>query len=85
LDDIFLSAEIGESKRLCISSISHRTYRVAVGSGLGGDRGYFIFETDESCPGAGINVLAKVTSYEAAMRLFEFIAMGANVQAARCA
>jgi hypothetical protein len=83
LDDVFLCAEIGDSRRLCISSISHRTYRIAVGSGLGGDRGYFIFETDESCPDAGIDVLAKATSYEAAMRLFDMIALGAkNARAA---
>jgi hypothetical protein len=78
LDDIFLSADMGDSKRLHISSISHRTYRLAVGSGLGGDRGYFIFETDESIPDAGINVLAKVASYEAGMRLFELLALGAR-------
>ena len=74
MDDIFLSTELGESKHLCISSISHRTYRIAVGSGLGGDRGYFIFETDESRPDAGINVLAKAASYEAAMKLYEYLA-----------
>ena len=54
-----------------------------MGSGLGGDRGYFIFETDESQPGAGINVLAKAASYEAAIQLFDYLC-GGSVQAARC-
>jgi hypothetical protein len=82
LDDIFLSAEIGNSRRLCVSSISHRTYRITVGSGLGGDRGYFIFETDESRPDAGINVLAKAASYDAAIQLFEFLIGAPRARAA---
>jgi hypothetical protein len=82
MEDIFLSTEIGNSKRICISSISHKTYRSCVGSGLGGDMGYFVYETDDSCPDAGISVLAKAASFDAAMRLFEFIVGGGRAATA---
>ena len=77
MEDLFLSADIGDSKRLCVSSISRQTYRNAVGSGLGGDRGYFVFEEDASQSTGMITVLAKASSWEAAVRLFDVIS-GSN-------
>ncbi|WP_156405387.1 hypothetical protein [Sphingomonas sp. Root710] len=73
MEDLFLSADIGDSRRVCVSSISRQTYKHAVGSGLGGDRGYFVFEMDESQPGNTAVVLAKAPSWEAAVRLFDMI------------
>jgi hypothetical protein len=73
MEDFFLSAEIGDSRRLCVSSISRQTYRHSVGSGLGGDRGYFVYETDDACAQNGITVLAKASSIDAALRLFDVL------------
>jgi hypothetical protein len=76
MEDLFLSADIGDSRRVCVSSISRQTYRSSVGSGLGGDRGYFVFEEDDSRPGEMVTVLAKASSYDAAIRLFDVISKG---------
>jgi hypothetical protein len=38
---------------------------------LGGEYGYFIYEVDSSRPDAGIEVIGKAASMEAALRIFE--------------
>ncbi|RYE98555.1 MAG: hypothetical protein EOO77_37030 [Oxalobacteraceae bacterium] len=82
MEDLFLSADIGDSKRVWLSPISRRTYRDSVGSGLGGDRGYFVLEED-MCPAtASVTVLAKASSYDAAIRLFEMLTAGSRTVAA---
>lgn len=81
MEDLFLSAEIGDSKRVCLSAISRQTYRESVGSGLGGDRGYFVIEEDSSQAATSVTVLAKASSYDAALRLFEVLTRGARAAA----
>jgi len=48
------------------------TYRQAA-KGLGGEYGYFVYEIDSRFPNAGIDVIAKAASLEAALRLFDII------------
>lgn len=74
MEDIFLSASVDGRRTICLSPLSYRSYRDAGGKGLGGDYGYFIYEIDEGCPGAGIEVIAKAKSADAALRLYEMIA-----------
>jgi hypothetical protein len=45
---------------------------------LGDDTGYFIYEYDAGQPSAGIEILAKAVSYEAAVRLVD-IYIGATI------
>lgn len=70
---MFLSTPVDGNKTLCVSPLSARTYRESGGSGLGGDYGYFIYEMDSDRPNAGIEVIAKAASVEAALRLYELL------------
>jgi len=72
MDDVFLSARIGDKRSVCISPLPAKTYK-EIGKGLGGEFGYFIYEIDDSCPTAGINLIGKAASIDAALRLFELI------------
>lgn len=74
MDDVFLTAKLGDSRTLCISPLPKQTYNEAGGKGLGGEYGYFVYEVDTSLPSLGIEVIAKAASKEAALRLFEIIA-----------
>jgi hypothetical protein len=73
MEDIFLSATVDHRRTICLSPLSYRSYRDAGGKGLGGDYGYFIYEIDEDHPAAGIEVIAKAKSADAALRLYEMI------------
>lgn len=69
-DDLFLIERIGKNKALCLSTLARSTVDEADAGHLGGDRGYFIYEVDET-KSDGIVVLAKAASVEAAHRLIE--------------
>lgn len=69
-DDLFLIERIGKNRTLCISTLARSTVNDAEAAHLGGDRGYFIYEVDES-KSEGVIVLAKAASVEAAYRLIE--------------
>jgi hypothetical protein len=73
MDDLNLTVRLGESLTLCIAPLPARTYKEAQAKGLGGEFGYFIFEVDESCPDAGISVIGKAASADAALRLFDLL------------
>lgn len=73
MDDVFLTAQIDGRRTLCISPLPAKTYREAGGKGLGGEFGYFVYEVDNQTPSVGLEVIAKVASKEAAIRLFEII------------
>jgi hypothetical protein len=81
MEDIFLSATIDEHRELCISPIPFDSYRTAGGKGLGGEYGYFIYETDRRHPGAGIEIIGKAASVEAAERLFNLLVTGTLARA----
>lgn len=70
-DDLFVVERIGNSRSLCMSSLALETVSEAEAGHLGGDRGLFIYEVDDSQPERGIQVLAKAVSLEAAFRLID--------------
>lgn len=73
MDDVFLRARIDDNRFICISPIPRQDYKNSAARGLGGEFGYFVYEVDESLPDAGIDVIGKAASLEAALRLFEII------------
>jgi hypothetical protein len=73
MDDVFLTARIDDTRSVCISPLPAKTYKEAGGKGLGGEYGYFIYEIDNANPGIGIEVIGKVASIDAAIRIFEII------------
>jgi hypothetical protein len=73
MDDVFLTARINDSRSICISPLPAKTYREAGGKGLGGEFGYFIYEVDSTHPNAGVEVIGKAASIDAALRLFDLI------------
>lgn len=70
-DDLFLIERLGNRRSLCLSTLARETVTESGASHLGGDRGFFIYEVDDSQPGGGIQILAKATSLEAAFRLVD--------------
>jgi hypothetical protein len=73
MDDVFLTARIDDTRSVCISPLPAKTYKEAGGKGLGGEYGYFIYEIDDANPNIGIEVIGKVASIDAALRIFEII------------
>lgn len=71
MENLSLSAILGDGREICISPISRETFEQSELDALGDDCGYFLYEVDASRPSAGIEVLAKVASYEAALRLVD--------------
>lgn len=82
MEDIFLSVEIDEDTLLCVSPLSAKTYRESGGKGLGGDRGYFLYEVDLSRQNSGISIIAKASGAEEAEQLFALVANGRSRRAA---
>lgn len=80
MEDIFLSTEVG-TRTLCLSPLPARSYRAAGGRGLGGDVGYFLYEYETEAPDAGIEIIAKAASAEAAFRLFDILSNPRSVAA----
>ena len=70
-DDLFVVERLSNSRSLCMSSLALQTVNESDASHLGGDRGLFIYEVDDSLPARGIEVLAKAVSLEAAFRLID--------------
>lgn len=73
MEDLFLQARIDNHRSICISPLPVKTYKETGASGLGGQFGYFIYEIDASRDEAGIEVIGKAASIEAALRLYEII------------
>lgn len=82
MEDMFLSATLSQSRMICVSPLSAKLYRESGGRGLGGDFGYFVYETDPTKPDAGIEVIAKAASADAAVRLFDLLTGGHAVPVA---
>jgi hypothetical protein len=70
-DDLFVVERLGNSRSLCLSTLALQTIVESEASHLGGDRGLFIYEVDDSSTERGIQVLAKAVSLEAAFRLID--------------
>lgn len=73
MEDIYLSATVGDERMVCVSPLSAKAYRESGGKGLGGDFGYFVYEVDLRHPNAGVEIIAKAASPDAATRLFDLL------------
>ena len=73
MEDFYISEKVGHNRLLCVSPLSKRSYREAGVHGLGGHEGYFVYETDCGQPSAGIEIIAKLASFEAALKLLSLI------------
>jgi len=71
MDDLIWRARITPTRCICVSPLSSLTIQESGTDNLGGDSGYFIYEVDEGPQSAGIQVLGKAASEEAAMRLVD--------------
>ena len=72
MEDVILRADVGNGKTIFISPLSARAAREGGGKGLGGDYGYFVYQTNAARPD-DIEIFAKTASSEAALRLFDLI------------
>jgi len=70
-DDLFVVERLDNCRSLCLSTLARETVTESGAAHLGGDRGLFIYEVDESLGPGGVQVLAKAASVEAAMRLID--------------
>lgn len=70
-DDLLILERIDDQRSLCVSALSRKLLAEADVANLGSDRGFFVYEVDDRPTRGGIEILAKVTSMEAALRLFE--------------
>ena len=70
-DDLVVVERLDNCRSLCLSTLARQTVTESEASHLGGDRGLFIYELDESLGTAGVQVLAKAVSLEAALRLID--------------
>jgi hypothetical protein len=70
-DDLFVVERLDNCRSLCLSTLALQTVTESDALHLGGDRGLFIYEIDDSAPLGGIQVLAKAVSLEAAFRLID--------------
>jgi len=70
MDDLTLSAKIGDEYTLYVSPIHLETYKEFVSDdNLGGASGYFVLRSTAR----GLEVLAKAPTFEAASSLFDMI------------
>jgi hypothetical protein len=69
-DDLYVVDRLDQYRSLCISTLARTTVADA-GAAHMGARGYFIYEIDEGPQSAGIQVLAKAASLDAAFRLVD--------------
>lgn len=68
-----MAEKVDKNRLLCISPLSRKSYKEAGVRGLGGHEGYFVYETDCGEPSSGIEIIAKLASFEAALKLFHLI------------
>ncbi|QQQ17416.1 hypothetical protein JIP62_08595 [Brevundimonas vitis] len=70
MSDYYFSMALGNRRSLCISPLTNE--ELASGEGRPGNGlGYFLYERDEADD--GLNVLAKIVSEDAAVRLYQAI------------
>lgn len=69
--DVILTIYADDSRQVFLSEVSDDDLADEYAYDLGDDHGYFICELDLRQPLAGVEVLGKAASYEAALRLVE--------------
>jgi hypothetical protein len=70
MDDILASAQLGNGRSVHIATFARQTIIDSEAEHLGFG-GYFLFEANDLPGEKGINILGKVSSFEAAMRLID--------------
>jgi hypothetical protein len=70
-DDLFVVERLDNCRSICLSTLARQTVHESEASHLGGDRGFFIYEVDDSQADGGVQILAKAVSMEAAFRLVD--------------
>ena len=68
------SARLPDGREICVAPVSRDAFEANKAYDLGDDCGYFIYEYDCTRPAAGIEILAKAASYDAAVRLIDIYA-----------
>ena len=76
--DLLFCAPTADGREVCIAPISSDTFEANQAYALGDDSGYFVYEIDAERPSAGIEILAKAASYEAALRLIDIYLMASR-------
>lgn len=71
MDDLLWCVKISETRSLCVSPLSPATVHENGADNLGSDAGYFIYEVENGPASAGIAILGKAASEEAAARLVD--------------
>lgn len=77
--NLLFSASLPDGREVCISPVSRDAFEASKAYELGDDTGYFIYEFDTTRPTAGLEILAKAASYDAAMRLVDIYTYAAKV------
>ena len=67
---------------MCISPLEEEILEAANVDGLGDEFGYFVYEAKGPRANTSIDVLAKCPTFEAALRLLDFLSAPRLVQAA---
>jgi len=71
MQHVLFSTRLADGRVVCVSPISADTFEANKAHNLGDDTGYFIYEFDTCRPSAGIEILAKAMSFDAAVRLVD--------------
>jgi hypothetical protein len=79
--DIILPIYADHLREVFLAEISDDELAYGHPYDLGDDHGYFICEADRTCPLAGVEILGKTASYEAALRLAELYSLRLSQQA----
>ena len=74
MTDAFFRIALGPHHYMCVSPLDEEVLTAAEVDGLGDEFGYFVYESTGARGTAYIEVLAKCPTYEAAIRLLEFLA-----------
>jgi hypothetical protein len=83
-DDLLFEAKLDEYRSICLSPLARETVEEAGANHLG-DRGYFIYEVDDSPISNGISVIAKFASLDAAFRFIDLWRARASIPRAGAA
>ena len=75
---LLFSTQLEDGRELCVSPLSIDAFEANHAHTLGDDSGYFIYEFDTNRPSAGIEILAKAASFDAAIRLVDIYAAAAE-------
>jgi hypothetical protein len=82
MQHILFSSRLADGRELCVSPLSRDAFEANRAETLGDDTGYFIYEFDHNRPAAGIEILAKTISADAALRLIDIYVMASRQEQA---